>query len=194
MRARLFLMSLAVSLTAYARPALLEHEPLVWKPTSELHLATMQISQLPIQFETFQDARDDKAAIGANLEDDKPKPVTTADDVGAFISVNMRRLFDRAGFKTVDADGAVTIRGEVTQFYVKETSTYQSQVAVRLTVRDHTGKTLWAGLASGDATRFGRSYKLENYYETLSDAVVNTVSSMLESAAFQSALAGQAPP
>ena len=50
------------------------------------------------------------------------------------------------------------------------------------------GKTLWNGLASGEATRFGRSYQAENYYEVLSDAVVNTVSSMLRSAEFRNAL------
>jgi len=55
---------------------------------------------------------------------------------------------------------------------------------------DRDGKTLWNGLASGDATRFGRSYKIENYYEALSDAIVNTVSSMLQSAPFQRALSG----
>jgi hypothetical protein len=61
---------------------------------------------------------------------------------------------------------------------------------VHVTVVGHGGRTLWSGLASGDATRFGRSYKLENYYEVLSDAVVNTVSSMLESAEFKKALTG----
>jgi hypothetical protein len=53
--------------------------------------------------------------------------------------------------------------------------------------QDRGGKTLWSGLASGDETRCGRSYKLENYYEVLSDAIVNTVSSLLESAEFQKA-------
>ena len=38
---------------------------------------------------------------------------------------------------------------------------------------DQDGKTLWNGLASREATRFGRSYQAENYYEVLSDAVVN---------------------
>ena len=37
-------------------------------------------------------------------------------------------------------------------------------------------------------SRFGRSYKIENYYEVLSDAVVNTVSSMLRSGEFRKAL------
>ena len=55
---------------------------------------------------------------------------------------------------------------------------------------DQDGKILWKGLASGEATRFGRSYKAENDYEVLSDAVVNTVSSMLQAADIRKALSG----
>jgi hypothetical protein len=192
MRAIPVVMLLAVALGAYAKTStpLLEHVPLQWKPTSELKLGTMEVSQAPIRFETFQDARDNKEAIGENLEDDTPKPVTTADDVGVFVSRHMRELFDRAGLSTVDSNGAVTIKGEVKQFFVRETATYKSEVAVHLTVVGHGGRTLWSGVAAGDATRFGRSYKLDNYYEVLSDAVVNAVSSTLESAEFQKALQG----
>jgi hypothetical protein len=190
MRARLLLVLFAATASAYARPALLEHVPLQWRPTSELRLGVAQMSQARIQLLPFQDVRSNKEAIGENLEDDKPKPVTTTDDVGAFVATHIRELLDHAGLKTVDSDADVIIKGEVTQFYVRETSTYKSEVAVHLTVVDRAGKTLWAGLASGDADRFGRSYKLENYYEVLSDAIVNTVSSMLDSAQFQSALSG----
>ena len=77
MRARLFVMLFAVTLCAHANSELLEHVPLQWKPTSELRLGAMQMSQAPIQFESFQDVRDNRDAIGENLEDAKPKPVTT---------------------------------------------------------------------------------------------------------------------
>ena len=174
---------------ANAKPALLEHVPLKWKPTSELQLGTMQMALTTIQFETFTDVRDDKEAIGENRENSTPKPVTTTDDVGAFVSMHMRELFDKAGLKTVDSGGTVTIKGEVKQFFVREESTYQSNAVVHLTVTGSDGKTLWTGIVQGDATRFGRSYKLENYYEVLSDAIVNTVSSMLGTAEFQKALA-----
>jgi hypothetical protein len=60
----------------------------------------------------------------------------------------------------------------------------------KVTVIDQDGKTLWSGLASDEATRFGPSYKAENYHEVLSDAVVNTVSSMLQAADFQRAISG----
>jgi Uncharacterized lipoprotein len=190
MRTRIFVGLLALALSAQVGAALLENVPLQWRPTSDLQLGTVQMTQSPIQFEVFQDARENKQVIGENQEDEKPRPVTTRDDVGAFVSDHMRELFERAGLKTVAGDGAVTIKGEVRQFFARETSTYKSEVVVRLTVVSRDGRTLWSGLASGEATRFGRSYKLENYYEVLSDAVVNTVSSMLQSAEFQAALSG----
>jgi hypothetical protein len=118
MRARFLLLALAATLSAHAKSVPLENVSLQWKPTSELKLSTMQMPSGTIQFETFQDERNHKEAIGENLEDERPKPVTTADDVGAFVGSHMR--------------GA----------------------------------------------------------EVLSDAIVNTVSSLLESAEFQKALSG----
>jgi hypothetical protein len=188
MRALLALMLVSVALDGHAKTVLLTHMPLQWRPTSELASGTTDMEATTIRFETFQDVRNDKEKVGENLEDAALKPVTTADDVGAFVSSHMRQLFDRAGLKTVDDDAAVTVKGEVRQFFARETSTYNSQVEVQLTVVDRDGNTIWKGLASGEATRFGRSYKVENYYEVLSDAVVNTVSSMLRSAEFRKAL------
>jgi hypothetical protein len=188
MRALFALMLVCVALDGHANTVLLTHVPLLWRPTSELASGTTDMDATAIRFESFQDVRNDKEKVGQNLQEDAPKPVTTTDDVGAFVSSHMRQLFDRAGLKTVDTAAAVTIRGEVRQFFARETSTYNSQVEVQLIVVDRDGNTIWKGLASGEATRFGRSYKLENYYEVLSDAVVNTVSSMLRSAEFRNAL------
>lgn len=190
MRARIFLLVIAAAFGAQAHAALLVNVPLQWRPTTDLRLGAMQMSQVPVQFDVFRDARADKQAIGENREDQTPKTVTTKDDVGSFVSTHMRQLFESAGMKTVDNGGAVKIKGEVTQFFVRETSLYRSEVAVHLTVVGRDGKVLWSGTASGEAKRFGRSYKLEDYYEVLSNAIVNTVSSMLQSAQFQKTLSG----
>ncbi len=190
MRARVLLLVLVTAFCAPAHAGLLVNIPLKWRPTSDLRLGTMEMSQAAVQFDVFRDVRADKQAIGENREDEKPKPVTTTDDVGSFVSTHMRQLFDSAGLKTVDSGGTVTLKGEVTQFFVRETSLYRSEVAVHLTVVGRDGKVLWSGTASGEAKRFGRSYELEDYYEVLSDAIVNTVSSMLQSAQFQKALSG----
>jgi len=183
----------ALLLAALCSPALAAHKlltdvPLQWKPTSDLRLGSLQKTAASIQFEPFKDIRDMPQSIGQNREDARPKPVTTKDDVGAFVSTHMRELFNKVGFNTVDSGGAITIRGEVKDFFVDETNTYRGTFVVHLTVVGHDGATLWSGNASGEATRFGRSYKLENYYEVLSDSVVNTVSSMLLSEEFQKAL------
>jgi Uncharacterized lipoprotein len=186
------LLLLSVSITTFSKPALLEHVPLEWRPTSNLKLGATQMATATVTIGSFTDARANKQSIGENAEDPEPRPVTTTDDVGAFVGVHIRQLFDEAGIKTVDGNGAVTIKGEVTKFFVREGNTYQSEVMLQIVVTNTDGKILWKGLASGEATRFGRSYKVENYYEVLSDALVNTVSSMLQAAEFQRALSGHA--
>lgn len=182
---------LSISLIASSETRLLEHIPLEWRPTSKLQLGTTPMIATTVSIANFTDGRDNKEAIGENREKKEPRPVTTSDDVGAFVGAHVKQLFDEAGIKTVDGTGAVTVKGEVKKFFVREGNTYESEVVLQITVSDAGGKTLWKGLASGDATRFGRSYKAENYYEVLSDALVNTVSSMLQAAPFQTALSGQ---
>jgi hypothetical protein len=190
-RSRAFVGWLAVTLGSVALAAPLVNVSLQWKPTSDLRLGAAQMTADPVQFEPFKDVREMPESIGENREDDKPKPVTTKDDVGAFVSAHMRELFTKAGIKTVDSDGSVLVKGEVRQFFVRETNTYRAEVAVHLTVVGKDGTTLYSGVATGDASRFGRSYKLENYYEVLCDAVVNATSSALQSTEFQKALASQ---
>jgi hypothetical protein len=149
----------------------------------------MQMTPAAVQFEPFKDVRDMPTRIGENREDDdKPKPVTTSDDVGVFVSTHMRDLFSQAGVKTVDTGGDVVVKGEVRQFFVRETRTYKAEVSIHLTVVGRDGTTLYSGITSGEASRFGRSYLLENYYEVLSDAVVNATSSALQNVEFQKVL------
>jgi hypothetical protein len=190
-RARVLSGLIVLALGSLALAAPLVNVPLEWKPTSDLRLGSTQMTAATVQFEPFKDVRDMPQKIGENREDDTPKPVTTQDDVGAFVSQHMRELFTKAGIKTVDAGGDVIVKGEVRQFFVRETRTYQGEVAVHLAVVGKDGATLYSGVAPGDASRYGRSYLLENYYEVLSDALVNATSSTLQSAEFQKALSGR---
>jgi hypothetical protein len=188
LRARVSVGLLVATFGAVAMAAPLVNVPLKWKPTSDLRLAAAQMTASTVQFEPFKDARDMPDKVGENREDDTPKPVTTSDDVGIFVSNHMRDLFSQAGVKTVDTGGDVVVKGEVRQFFARETHTYKAEVAIHLTVVGRDGTTLYSGVASGEASRFGRSYLLENYYEVLSDAVVNAASSALQNAQFQKAL------
>jgi hypothetical protein len=178
----------AVAVQAISASKLLSDVPLVWKPTSQLNFGAVQSSESKIQFQTFKDVRKDPALIGENHEDSTPKPVTTKDDVGAFVTPHIREIFDRAGLTTVDSGGSVIITGEVRQFYVDETSTYKGDVVLHIAVTSPSGKSLWEGNTTGSSTRFGRSYKLDNYHETLSDAIIDATGSLLQNSGFQDAL------
>src|SRR5450432_1964541 len=110
MRVLLTLMLISVALDGGAKTVLLTHMPLQWRPTSELASGTTDMDATPLRFETFQDVRNDKEKVGENLEDDPPKPVTTADDVGSFVSSHMGRLSNRRGPKTVTRTPAGTTK------------------------------------------------------------------------------------
>jgi len=169
--------------------------PLVWKPTSELNFGGVDLSEAQrskIQFGSFVDARKQPSLIAENREDTIPKPVTTSGNVGEFVGSHVRQILDRAGLNTVDSDGDVIVTGEVSDFFVEETSLYKGTVALHMTVRNRAGATLWSGSASGSATRFGRSYSQENYYEVLSDALINATTTLVQDWDFRRALAGQA--
>jgi tRNA isopentenyl-2-thiomethyl-A-37 hydroxylase MiaE len=79
------------------------------------------------------------------------------------------------GFKVVEDNASVIIKGEVLQFYVVEDSVYKANVRIKLTAENAEGKALWEGEMSGEASRFGHSYSMENYYEALSDAYLGAV-------------------
>jgi hypothetical protein len=167
--------------------------PLQWKPTADtnFNLDLAQFKDVRVQMLPFRDASRQPGLIGENRRDATPKPVTTADDVGAFAGKQLRHLFEANGIDVVDGDGDVTISGEVEQFFVVETSTYDGKVQLHLTLRNRAGETLWSGSASGSARRFGLTYSLDNYYKALSDALINGTSTLLQDGEFRGALLGQ---
>jgi hypothetical protein len=59
---------------------------------------------------------------------------------------------------------------------------------LHIAVTSPSGKSLWEGNTTGSSTRFGRSYKLDNYHETLSDAIIDATGSLLQNSGFQDAL------
>jgi hypothetical protein len=183
-------MMLLGSLCACAKPSL-ENIPLVWKPTSETHFGAVNLTEIgdtKIQFENFRDVRSRPELIAENREDALPKPVTTHDNVGEFVSAHMRQILSDTGLNVVDSNADVIVSGEVRQFFVAETSTYQGTVQLRLTARNRAGGRLWSGTTSGSAKRFGRSYSKENYYEVLSDSTIDATATLLRDAEFRRAL------
>jgi len=178
---------------ALAAPKLLENIPLVWKPTDTLgSLGPLNLGgpviSTALHVDTLVDTRSNPSRIAENQEKpEKPLPVTTSGDVGAFVTDHMKDTLRVAGLNVVEGPGDFTLSGEIRQFFVTETGTYQSELSIVLHLKDAHGKEVWSGAAAGSTERFGRSYKAENYYETLSDAVIRTTHNLLSNPAFTGA-------
>lgn len=168
---------------------------LTWRPTHPLSesLGTLNLTPytgVKIAFKGLSDQRKVKDLVGENQEHDEPIPVTTRNDVSAFIAEHLLDLLRESGLPMVDkADPAqVVISGEVMQFFVAERNTYDGvcQLVIQVEAK---GKVLWRGSVMGHATRWGRSMKLENYCEALSNSVMECVTNLLKDPAFLKALA-----
>jgi hypothetical protein len=183
---------LSLCLIGCAQAPLLQNIPLSWEPTDSIaQSGTTDLTGAPeasIQVSDFVDTRKDHAAIGENREDTQPKPVTTRDDVGHFVAEQLRETLRKGGQDVVDTGGKVVLTGEVNDFYVVETDVYRGEVTLRIAVSDTAGKKLWSGIVSGTATRFGRSYKADNYYNVLSDALLDAMQNLLQDPGFHKSL------
>lgn len=166
--------------------------PLVWSPTQSFAefgaIDLNGIGNVKVQFNGFTDARKNPALIAENHEKEPVRQVTTKDNVAAFLTDHVKETFGKAGIDVVDTGGDVVVSGEIRDFFVNETDQYVGNITVYVTMTDKAGKVLWQGVAGGGATNFGRSYKADNYYETLSNAVLKLSNSLLNSQGFRNAL------
>jgi hypothetical protein len=114
--------------------------------------------------------------------------VTTSTDVAAFVTDHVKESLRAAGLNIVDGPADITVSGELRQFFVTEMSTYKGEVSMIIHVKNSAGKEVWTGAVGGDAERFGRSYKAENYYEVMSDMVLRASFNLLSNPGFRETL------
>jgi len=168
--------------------------PLEWSPTSEIRnlppgglelFAGRQVTLMP-----FGDRRTERNRVGSNIEQSPPRPVSTTDDVAAFVTASVAKIFQANGILVNRSGGAIVIKGDVLEFFVTEENTYQGRVVLEIGVSGASGRESWRGVAVGGSHRFGRSFKADNYNETLSDCVIDAMQQLFGKADFQTALRG----
>jgi hypothetical protein len=172
----------------------LENIALVWKPTSPMSerapLDLKGLEGIKLQIDPFTDKREDPAFIGRNTSKVPLRKVTTTEDVARFMTYQVKSLMSGQGLKVVESGGDVILNGEVKQFFVEEASRYNAEVGLQATLTDANGKILWVVATSGSSSRFGLSYKADNYYEVLSDALIGAVHELIHNPGFRKALTG----
>jgi hypothetical protein len=101
----------------------------------------------------------------------------------------VKEVMHAAGVQTVEAsDADVIVSAEVQEFFVTETDQYRGRLKLMVTARNSQGKEIWSGLIFGGAENFGRSYKADNYYETLSNMVLRATYNLLANPGFHQAM------
>jgi hypothetical protein len=186
------LLALAFLVGCATPPAKMQNVALVWKPEkipeASAGAATPELFKVNVRVAPMTDSRSDPALIGENRERQAARPVTTKDDVAAFVTTHFTALLKSVDISVVKNGETVVIKGDVQQFFVTETDNYNGEVRLGITLTDAAGNPLWTGTAIGKSNDLGHSYKLENYYESLSDALVAATSNLLQNQDFQAAI------
>jgi len=146
------------------------------------------MGNVKLQVAKVADGRQNPTLLGENKEKGTPRIITTTDDVPAFVTDHMKQLIAGAGINVVDSGATRVLKAELKQFYVEEMDLYKGDVRMVVTLTDANGKSLWTGTTGGSASRFGRSYKAENYFEALSDSLIEATYNLLRNPGFHDAL------
>lgn len=187
------LLSFFAFLPSFIYPALLKDISLKFTPTSSLadyeNLDLSGLSSVSISLGNFIDERENKELIGENREDeDKGKilQVTTAIPVSDFLKEVYKKLLKDVGIKIVDGSQKI-LEVNIVKFYVEERNLYKAEVWLDVKLKKD-GYLIFSERVMGSVKKFGRSYKLENYLEVLSDAIIDGFASLFQNGKFTKAL------
>lgn len=170
----------------------LESVPLTWKPTiapptrGAMNLAGIENARL--QFEPMVDRREDPALIGLNRDKIPSRRVATPENVARFVNFHFKNLLTGVGVNLVDSGGTVIVKSVLTKYFADEAQKYNGEVEIELTFTDTSGKVLWAYMIGGTSSRYGISYKADNYYEVLSDALISATQALIQNPRFRETL------
>jgi len=130
----------------------------------------------------------DPQQIGENVEDSKPIPVRAKGEaVLSMVHQGFFKGLQEAGIEEA-SDAPMSLRIHIMKLWVSEDNTYNATARFKVEVLrgDALVQTI---LVEGSAKQFGSSMKGENYREVLSDAVLEAVQNLINSAEFREAFA-----
>jgi hypothetical protein len=179
----------ACFLSACATP--LTNQKMFWKPTNDTKdfdasgLAKYKFKILPFSDERRVTPRN---KIAENTENETPRAVLAdTDNMSPFVTENIEKTLSASGLEIVSSGESYQISGAIKDLFVNESNLYKGTVTIRYIVKKG-GKEVYNEIKTGSSKRFGRSYKMENYMESISDALVDSLMKFLNDSALKSAL------
>lgn len=187
----LMLVVIGASFSVTVKAATVTTTDLFWKPTTEVmglkqQLSISEVKVYKIKVGPLTDKRGENPAnlIGENSEVKKqPKQVVTNSNISDFITRNFSSLLSDFGLQIVTESPDYTLEGDILEFFVMEDNVYKSRAKMNLVLKK-AGNVIWRETIMGKNTRFGRSYKMENYMETLADSLIDMTYNLLDNADF----------
>ena len=187
---RLFLFAI-LSLSMASCAGALVDQKLYWKSTSDpKDFDIGSLSKHKFKIAPFQDERKmtPKNKIAENTEGEKIRVVTAdTDDLSEYVTQNVTQVLDRSGLELATSGDAFVITGVIKDLFVSEASLYKGSATIKYVVKKG-DQVVWSGVETGGSKRFGRSYKMENYMEAMSDALVDSLLKFLRDPDFRRAL------
>jgi len=186
--------------------------PLVWNPSAPeggIRAGMIDLALfggVRIRIDRFEDRREgDKTRLGTRAGKAGPVEVTTPDDVPKFVTDRMLLALERLGLTAIDDRrlrvwGAkleprkapvVRLRGELLGLRADQGKLLEAEARLGVVVEDAQGKPIWSGTSAGRAGREARKYSLEDWQETISDALAEAIAQLARSEDFVRALSGR---
>lgn len=176
-----------------AAQKLLTGIPLEWRPTEQGKASQVNpgVVRASVRFGSFLDNRERPELVGEGREDEdegKIYPVTTSTNVAEWCRSQMADRFKEWGVAVVGDAEDLVLEAEIVQFFVMERNRYVGNARLKVSLLASDGSVRWSGFAAGTNSRFGRTYKAENYHETLSDSLLAATTNLMSDAGFRAAL------
>lgn len=188
-----FLLATAPLLAATNNPNVrLEYKPQQAVAPTHFYLRA-EIFDHPIRLEVSdRRPQTDRTEIGWRTNDaDERFGLHATNDVEEFVSGVLVQVARDHGIGLSD-EAPKTLSIKLTRFRVEETNqavgaTYVANVSLTGELKSDSGDKLWEGVATGDATRWGRKFNNDNCDEVLSDALLEAYANLLSEDELQAA-------
>jgi len=137
------------------------------------------LARMTFNVQPATDDRTDPNSKQIGFCEDKNLPVTTKTNIAAFVTSSVQRVLQQTGIHTSPTSGT-KLYLNVRDFFVQEGGVYAGRISIDYTVINEKGDTLYFSPASSTSKRWGRTYKLDNYMETLTGALFSNVDIFLK--------------
>jgi hypothetical protein len=172
---------------------------LKFTPREKVKVKPRNVSAERIYFEEVDDNRSRPDEIGENKEN-KGKPIkiltSREDGAGQFTLSVIKNEFQEKGFKVESRPGEASkiVSATLLKFWTLEESTYNTEIQLRVEVKEKRGEPFFKKTYSSTGTNRGRSLSEGNYNECISDALARLTDDLFSDSEFLRVLAERPKP